>query len=56
MGRFAVFETPEKAQEVITKANVAIDLIAIYPAEQQDAMMFELNRMLVARFGKAGAR
>ena len=51
------FETPEKAQEVITKANVAIDVIAIYPAEQQDAMLFraepDVGRQV--RPGKAGA-
>jgi hypothetical protein len=46
-----VFETPERAQEIITKANVAIDVIATYPAEQQDAMLFQLNRLLVSKFG-----
>ena len=46
-----IFETPEKASEVITRANVAIDVIATYPPEQQDAMLFQLNRMLVAKFG-----
>ena len=45
------FETPEKAHEVISKANAAIDVIAVYPAEQQDPMLFQLNRMLVAKFG-----
>ena len=46
-----VFEIPERAQEIITKANVAIDVIATYPAEQQDAMLFQLNRLLVSKFG-----
>jgi hypothetical protein len=49
------FETPEQAHEVITKANVAIDLIATYRPDQQDALLFQLNRALAARFGKAGA-
>jgi hypothetical protein len=43
------------AHEVITKGNVAIDFIATYPADQQDTLLFKLNRALVARFGKAGA-
>ena len=50
-----LFESPVKAGEVISRANVVIDVIATYPADQQDTMMFELNRALVARFGKAGA-
>ena len=50
-----VFETPERAQEVITRANAIVNRIATYPADQQDAMIFELNRALVARLGKAGA-
>ena len=50
-----LFESPEKAGEVISRANVVIGVIATYPADQQDKMIFELNRALVARFGKAGA-
>ena len=50
-----VFETPEKAHEVISTANAIINWIATYPTDQQDTMIFELNRALVARFGKAGS-
>jgi hypothetical protein len=50
-----VFETPERAQEVINRADAIINRIATYPADQQDTLLFELNRALAARFGTASA-
>jgi uncharacterized protein len=46
-----VFETPERAQEVVIRANAIVNRIATYPAGQQDALLFQLNRELVAKLG-----
>lgn len=51
-----VFESPERAEEVIAAVNAAVDRIAMYPGPWQDTLFFRMNRELVARLGKAADR